>query len=153
MPFHVSVLVYADGDRIETGRFGQSVKNFRPGGPMPNENDINTLLFEVALESSRVSMDRPPQPSRLNCVFAYGSLQDAIRFRDQRRAGGHIYEVEPIGDNPPLLRDASRLAGEITNNPYAIGYSEAARNYWQRTDHAFDPELLYDCPLRVIRRI
>ncbi len=153
MPFHVSANIYEEGHRIETGQFGRAVKNFRPGGPMPNENDIKILLFEVALEASRLAMEPPLQPSRLNCVFAYGSLPDAVRFRDQYRIGGHIYEVVPVGENPPLLRDASRLSGDGVRGPYAVSYSEAAKLYWQRTDNALDPELLYDCPLRVVRRI
>lgn len=120
---------------------------------MPTPEFINTLLWEIALEASRLALPQPPQPSRLNCVFAYATELEAARFRDTFRVRGHIYEVAPIGDNPPLMRDATRLTGEITDQPYAIGYSEAAKHYWQRTDNAEDPELLYDCPLRVIRRV
>lgn len=153
MPYHVSENEYEVGHRIETGQYGRMIKEFRPGGPMPSPEFINILLFEVALEASRVSLAKPIQPSRLDCVFAYGSLQDAIRFRDQRRAGAHIYEVAPLGDNPPLLRDAARLGGKGMQRPYAVSYSEASKHYWNATVNADDPELLYDCPLRVIRRV
>lgn len=153
MPFHVSYNDYEEGHQINPGRFGLMIKEFRPGGPMPHPEFINTLLFEVALESSRLALDEPPSPSRLNCVFAYNSLEDATRFRDHRRNGAHIYEVIPVEDVQPLLRDAARLSGDNLLGPYATAYGQASKHYWQRTDEAADPELLYGCSLRVVRRV
>lgn len=153
MYFHVSGIDHLPGDIIEPGQWGRTVRQFRPGGPMPSPNFIASVLWEVALETSRIATD-PELPSRLDCVFVCDTLEMAVAFRDRYRSGANIFEVAPLeGSAARQYRgDFSLISSGSHRRAYADYMAEDAAKYWTaQTEHM--PEVLYAGPLRVIGRV
>ena len=88
------------------------------------------ILWELSLEASRRGYD-PSLPSRLDCVFACESLQDALTFRDKHRTSGHVYPVEVANSGTRVFRGDYNL---ISHGPKWGGYTDYlpvnALRYW-----------------------
>ncbi|EXX77089.1 hypothetical protein RirG_027000 [Rhizophagus irregularis DAOM 197198w] len=97
---------------------------------MPSSTDINTLLWEVALESARKAA-APTRPSRLDCVFACESIQEALIFRRRFRPDGKLLRVQLLEAVSPCHRgDFSLISDSIASGPYTDYMSLAAARYW-----------------------
>lgn len=115
---------------------------------MPTPENLASVLWEVALEAARISID-PLLPSRLNCVFATESLEFAQHFRDKYRAGGIIFETELVGSPAVFLGDFALLSESAPSTPYANYISSRSKQYWT-TAPSREPELVVAGSLRVI---
>lgn len=151
MFYHVSMEPRQIGDVIPHGRFGEMYRQYRPGGPMPDARTLNSLFWEIALESSR-QVAVPDAVSRLNCIFACEQLEHAVHFRDGYRAnGGLIYRCVPVDAAIPIHRgDFTAIsAQEGEPRPYVDFMSEAALRYWRGEPSAI-VEVLIGGPIRII---
>jgi len=147
--FHVTIASLWAGDIIQPGRFGTTLRQFRPGGPYPSANDLGTVLWELALESARQSID-PELPSRLDCVFACTTFADAAFFRSNFKRDGSILEVELVHPESRLHHGCfGILASYKSSEPYMDFLPQAARRYW--TDKPTGAaEVVVGGPLRVV---
>lgn len=149
--FHVSSREWAAGDVIEAGAWGRLLSAWSFPHNIPKE--INVLVWEVALEASRLSLD-PSMPSRLNCVFTTESVEAARHFRDRFRAGAKIYEVESVNEADVEIRCDFDL---ISNSGFAKDalipdVAVKARRYWDQNPKGL-VEILHAGPVRVVRTI
>lgn len=149
MLFHVSAFQHVIGSIIQPGRFGAQLRVFRPGGPFPQDPHFTELLIEIGLESARKSV-APHAPSRLDCVFACETLEDAERFRTAYRGGiGAIYGVRPEPEDAPTFRgNFSLISSHAGSQPYVDYVSEWAIDYWP-ADPAQMVEVLIGGPVYV----
>ena len=91
------------------------------------------------------------KPSRLNCVFACPTYEQAIEYRKlTNKNTENIYEVEPIGTNVPIhLGDYGKVSPA---DKYLESIEECARNYWKGVEIIL-PEVVIGSPVKVIRKI
>ncbi|MDR7029830.1 hypothetical protein [Rhizobium rosettiformans] len=118
---------------------------------MPTPDSIALLLWEVALESARMSLDQQ-LPSRLDCVFASPDVAAARRFRDAYRPGGIIYETDIVGSPAIFVGDSALISNGIPAHPYADIMSARARQYWLTTTPE-EPELVVAGSLQVLAAV
>lgn len=150
MYFHVSHREYAVGDAIQPGNWGRIIRQFRPGGPMPSNTDFHIVLWEVAMEASRVAIDGG-LPSRLECIFVTETIEAATSFRDRYRRGAFIYEALPILDCISFRGDFALISNGLRSGAYADYMAEYCRQYWT-SPATIEPEVLYAGPLLVSGR-
>jgi len=147
--FHVTGANWNTGDLIQPGSWGQTLRQFRPGGPVPGSWE--TVMWEVALETARRQV-APVAPSRFNCVFVCESEAFAIAFRDQYRPTAHLVQVEPTDGDQTIHRgDFMLLSGNIPGQPAYVDYmTERGIAYWTSNPAPGMGEILFDGPVRVV---
>jgi hypothetical protein len=138
--FHVSLMPLIAGQVLGPGQWGHTSRRFSKGGqPLSDVRDAFILIWETTLEAVRREV-KPDAPSRLECVFACETVQEATAFRDHFRQGAQIYRVEVIGSPDTHRGDYDLITGSGTA-PFIDHIAERARRYW--TDQAIGmPELL-----------
>jgi hypothetical protein len=150
--FHVSSRHVLIGDLIQPGQFGRSIENVNCEIFHRNETrSALTFFYECLLEKSRLERF-PDKPSRLECVFLWTSLHDAIWFRDTLKRGKPIYEVAPVASgNPTHFADIDRTS--LLKDPDMKGARLAmarADEYWShQPDTNARIEVLMPHPVRV----
>ncbi|HEV2897368.1 MAG TPA: hypothetical protein VGX71_05905 [Pseudaminobacter sp.] len=148
--FHVSDQELSPEDVLTPGRWGQLIRNFGPGGPLPNQ--LQVLLWEMAIEAARIAID-PRLPSRLNCIFLCETLEHATTFRDQYRPNNRIFEVAPVGEVAALHRgDFYLISTERPIAPYVDYIPAPAVEYWTREPERL-PEIVYPAEVLVIAAV
>ncbi len=147
--FHVAEGLLSVGHVIEPGLWGAKSRVFRPGGPKMPPETFDCILWEIALEASRSGYNAL-LPSRLDCVFACETANDAFTFRAKFRPTSRIYIVEP------LLSSYSHHRGDydiITAGPKWGGYVDYlpanALKYWSEPPFGM-VEVLIGGAVRVI---
>jgi hypothetical protein len=147
--FHVSSSSWNSGDLIESGSWGRTLRQFRPGGPDPASWEV--LMWEIALETARLQV-APVAPSRFNCVFVCESEAFAIRFRNLYRPDSCLVQVEPTDDDQTIHRGDFMLISENTpDQPAYVDYmTERGISYWTSNPAPGMAEILFDGPVRVV---
>ncbi|RJF69602.1 DUF2441 domain-containing protein [Rhodopseudomonas palustris] len=152
--FHVSPLVdHPIGSIIPPGRYGQSCRIFLNGGQPPDHNSLmNGLIWEVALETARLSVN-PDLPSRLNCVFACTTSDAAIAFRNRyRHKTFPIFKIEADEQTPIFVGDLDVISNSARGRPMIDVWSEGAVNYWTQIPPGAT-EILIGGPVKVVGKL
>ncbi|WP_257195897.1 MULTISPECIES: DUF2441 domain-containing protein [unclassified Bradyrhizobium] len=108
--FHVSTIDHPIGAVLEQGSWGRTTRAFGSSRPLAEVNDAKTLAWEATLEAARRAFGSSA-PSRLDCIFAAASAEDAITFRDRFRPGAHIFEIQPNKTAPIYVADYDLITG------------------------------------------
>lgn len=154
---HLNKRQLAAGDIVPTGNFGRLLRELHQGIAYNGRVYVMGMvareyLFEVVRRDSR-----PAAPSRLTCVFACPTERDAELYAIENNADRHMrsYEVEPVDGNA-----ASHVAAishcTMTSGVSFIDLMEPkARLYWEGAsgDPTKGREILFSCPLRVLRAL
>src|SRR6516225_12457424 len=93
--FHCAPVRLGVGSIIEPGNFGRVLSHYEWN---PTNFSLN-IWREALLEQAR-KLYAPDKPSRLKCIFALFSLEDAVAFRNKWCPTNIIHEVQPISENP-----------------------------------------------------
>lgn len=149
MPFfHVTSHNWMSGDVIQPGGWGRQIRQFKPGGPKPN--DWNVVLWEVALETARLQF-AAEAPSRMDCVFASESSVFAERFRDLYRPQSQVVAVEALDPQTTVHRgDFFLISRSQGPRPAYVDYMPVdAQSYWTSPPPQGHAELVIAGPVRV----
>jgi hypothetical protein len=150
--FHVSPQPLVLGTDLQPGAWGRVTRQFsRPGRALESVADAKVLAWETALELARQTT-RPEAVSRLDCVFACETLEDATAFRDRFRQGAAIYEVEPLNEGTPTYRADYDLITATGDAAFLDIWVERSRAYWQQ-EPAGLVEVLIGGVVRVMRQV
>jgi hypothetical protein len=142
--FHCCPVTLTPGSVIQPGNWGRILELYEPVNGQINLNAVNEGLLEWARQALA-----PTKPSRLKCLFALPSLQEAIDFRNKHQRSSVIHEVRPTEKNP------KRHDGdyEIAITPYRGRYFQPMldfpRTYWTQPPAA-NHEILFECSIEVI---
>lgn len=152
---HLNDKQLAAGDIIPTGTFGRLLRELHQG--LAYNGRVYVLgmvareyLFEVVRRDLR-----PTAPSRLTCVFACPTEKDAELYAVENNSDGRLrsYEVEPT-DRNATTHVAAISHCTMTSGVSFINFMEPkAQLYWQGApgDPTKGQEILFSCPLRVVR--
>jgi hypothetical protein len=155
---HLNASRLAPGDIIPTGNFGRLLRELHNGVP-GSDGRVYVLgmvareyLFEVVRRDLR-----PGAPSRLTCVFACPTEIDAELYAVENNPQHHMhaYEVEPT-DAKASTHIAALSHCTMTSGTSFIDLMEPkAQLYWEGTpgDPTKGWEILFSCPLRVVRAL
>jgi hypothetical protein len=110
-------------------KFGYAILNTVPAEnpeDYDRETASNHLTYfrEIIFELERRS-NFPDQPSRLQSLFAVGSVEEAREYRDELSSNAQIYEIEPKEPAGPF-----NMGGLSGRN--AVEMLQCAREYWMR---------------------
>jgi hypothetical protein len=144
--FHCGPVPLAPGSIIEPGNWGRIIRLY-----LPSEQATFPIAYrEAVLEAARLAL-APEKPSRLHCVFGLPTLDSAIVYKNKYGRLNFIYEIEPTTDAPRIHMGDYELVGLEPNVPYFDQYPLRAAAYW--SDGPKDaPEILLDCPIRILHR-
>ncbi|WP_313616213.1 DUF2441 domain-containing protein [Agrobacterium sp.] len=151
MYYHVSNIYHDAGSIVKSGNWGRTVRLFGPDAAVKAVSHVEIILWEVALETARLAL-APQHPSRLDCIFAFETVELAMDFQSQYRPDGRIFELEPIGDAMTYRGDFALIARADRKRPYADYMAEVSKAYWTAPT-AEQAEILYGGPLRVVRQV
>jgi hypothetical protein len=148
MFFHVCSPDRRIGEVITPGHWGANIRRFQPGGPMPTPDNIEVVLWEMALEAARVAVNTS-LPSRLDCIFAWPDQRLAERFQAKYRPGFRIAVVVPNGPTAPFHSgDFALISDQQPQAAYTDYMASAATRYWTSNPSDF-PEVLYPGELSI----
>jgi hypothetical protein len=138
---HFNKLTLAAGDVIQPGNFGRLLRELHQG-EVGNNGRIYVLgmvareyLWEVVRRDLK-----PSAPSRLNCVFACPTEQDARLYAVENNPDDHMrcYEVEPVETTRATHIAALSHCTMSTGSSFINQMEAKARLYWEGTPG--DPE-------------
>lgn len=133
--FHLAPISISPGSVIEPGNFGRIMRETQWKHGQYNR--------EYALEQVRIDQFAD-LPSRLNCVFAFAELADAVSFKRfepgfQRNL---IYVVAPIDEAMPVFFAPIRLvdgwASNVKTDP------DITARYWRNGHRSGQPAIVSD---------
>lgn len=145
-------------DEIPAGNFGRLLREMHEG--IAGNNGRVYVLGMVAREYLFEVIRRdicPKAPSRLTCVFACPTEIDADLYAAENNIDGQMfrYEVEPI-DRVATTHVAAISHCTMSSGESFIGLMEPkGRLYWEGApgDPDKGQEILFSCPLRVVRKL
>jgi hypothetical protein len=148
--YHVGKAGLAKGTTLHPGNWGKSTREFGPSGRAVGDmKDANILMWEIALETARL-LSAPSSPSRLDCVFACETMDDAIAFRDRFSSGSVVYEVECDDSTPTHLGNFEAITYTSSTAPLVDHKSSLAISYW-RDQPTGIKEILIGGPVTVLK--
>jgi hypothetical protein len=150
--FHVSATDHPIGTTLQPGRFGELVRAPRVRQTNVDAQGMGTLAWESSLEVARCCL-APQAPSRLACVFATPTLQEAQQFRQRLRAGAHIFQIEAVDATLVHLADFESITTLPTGKPFLDCYVDAAMAYWVQASVSTLREALIGGPVNVVRKL
>lgn len=138
--YHIAPITLGEGSIIMPGNWGRMLML---------HNELNPTLFrEHVFELVRLR-DFPGKPSRLNCVFAVETLEEAARYRAAHQQNGLIYEVCVDGREVAVHRGNYNF----TVNPelkFPQGIHDLAHRYWSKLSSEC-VEVVIPSPVRIMR--
>ncbi|SDS19082.1 hypothetical protein [Bradyrhizobium canariense] len=147
--FHVSTTDLVAGTVLQPGNWGDRTRHFIDGRSPGTVKDALILTWEATLEATRL-LANTAAPSRLNCVFACGQMEDAVTFRDGYRQGAAIYEIEAPDGTPVHVGDFSLISVGRPGTMIDVWVVGSA-SYW-RDPPAGLKEVLIGGPVTVIKK-
>lgn len=135
--FHLSGAMLGPGSIIKSGNWGRIIRSWKW--------QHNSAFREMVLESARV-LRFPHRPSRLECAFAFRSLDDARVFRqfNFNGFGKHVlYRVALCDPEAPAHDADTRLL-----NPLGDLRPDWADAYWMERAKQLDAIPGLDASLR-----
>ena len=142
--FHVAPIRLGIGTIIYPGNWGRIIKTCYPA---PNNNHILLPYRESIFEYARLSL-APGKVSRLSCLFACMTLEEAGKYRAANAHSNIIYEVAPAGE----IASSHVADYNLIMLPQSGQYFDVfhlARRYWTDTSPA-NQEILLPCPARIV---
>jgi len=151
--FHVSLVLYAAGERLHSKDYRDRPQNnfFREPPPPKFLGDPkfeNYRRLEMAFESVRQGF-APQAPSRRSAIFCFPCRECAVWFRDRSRTSGTLLELQPTSTSSVFLTDLvwRNVASNVLGNeawrepefPFRV-HSQAralkrvAEAYWRGED-------------------
>jgi Protein of unknown function (DUF2441) len=153
---HLNAMKFNPGDVVSTGSFGLNLRKLHKGisGSDGRVYVLGMVAREYIFELVRRDL-RPTAPSRLTCAFACPTEEDARLYAGDNNPGDRLrfYEVEPL-DVSAATHNAAISHCTMTSDVSFIDLmEEKARLYWEGApgDRAKGREVLFSCPLRVLR--
>lgn len=151
--FHVSYedKIHNNGIELPQGNWGKHILS-RPLSTGNYEKDAKIRLdniIELVFEQVRKEMGIGI--SRLNCHFAFKSVESAKKFNDECRSGrGVLYQIL-VDDKIPIFEGDFNL---ISHNHTSISkIIENARRYWSGEKTSDLIEVLIDGPMKILERV
>ena len=139
--YHVAPNILGEGSVIMPGNWGRMLMM---------HDELNPTLFrEHVFELVRLKYF-PEKPSRLNCVFAVETLEEAIRYRNVHHLTGLIYEVCVDDRNVALHRGHYNFSVR-PDYKFPQGIHDLANRYWSEVPNECI-EVLIQAPVRVMKR-
>ena len=138
--YHVAPITLGEGSIIMPGNWGRMLMM---------HDALNPVLFrEHVFELVRMK-NFADKPSRLQCVFAVETADEAARYRAAHQPNGLIYEVRVEAEKCAVHRGNY----DFTVSPdltYPRGFHDLAHRYWSelRNDCI---EVLIPAPVRIMR--
>jgi hypothetical protein len=128
--YHVTPVDHSLGSVLTPGRFGAAVRSARVRQSNVNIGDLNTLAWESALEVARQCLV-PNAPSRLNCVFATPTIEEARQFQQRYRNDfSFIFELHVASRVPIHIADFESITTTTTGKTFLDTFVDAAMAYW-----------------------
>lgn len=141
--FHLAPIPLSIGSQILPGNWGR-IKRME-------KNGSDKLFREYVIERVR-ERSFPSKPSRMNCVFAFVDIQEAVRFR----AANGAFEYSLIYR---IAADVDRSSIHYANYNFpAVGnsaleyFEELARTYWSEEPKEC-VEVLIPAPVTILERM
>lgn len=146
--FHVCPILLEVGSVIKPGNFGRVIEQYRVGmlGAMAHRE----LSFEIVRLKHFAHL-----PSRMQCLFLFGSFEAALNHVHSIAPTNVVYEVELIGDEEPFHADMGLFATNLPSEQYPVlpFFVNLAAVYWQGKTAAPNDtsEFLTLLPVRVVQ--
>lgn len=151
--FHVTTTDHQIGAVLQPGRFGALVRSPLVKQTSVDVHTMNTLAWESALEVARRGV-APAAPSRLSCVFATPTQQEAFQFRQRYRAGvAHVFAISVASSSPTHVADFESITTMIAGKPFLDTFVDAAINYWTVVPQNTLREVVIGGPVTVLAEI
>jgi hypothetical protein len=113
---------------------------------------MNTLARESVLEVARRCV-MPSAPSRLNCVFATPTHEEATQFQRRYRAGSYIFAIGVAKSTPVHLADFESITTTMAGKPFLDTFVDAAIGYWTNTPKNTLREAVIGGPATVLAKV
>lgn len=145
--FHISKSELRAGLELAPGKWGSEINR------MPFLQIAQSVIKELIFEEERNALmdgDNLIRVSRLQCIFACPTLNDARDFRNKTFVGGKIYEIQ-VEDTVPVFEADSEF---IENCHTVEQVRDNASKYW-RGESTPSPvkEVLIGGPIKVVRLV
>lgn len=137
---------------MKPGNFGNVVRLARVRQTVVAADKMGTVAWESALEVARRCL-KPDAPSRLDCVFATPTQNEAEQFRDRFRAAAHIFAVEVPDGTPFYFADFESITSLPTGKTFVDSYIDAAMVYWIQGTVSTLRETLIGGPVTVVGKL
>jgi hypothetical protein len=150
--FHVTATDHQIGTELQPGRFGTVVRSSMVKQTSVDVHTMNTLAWESALEVARrcVALSAP---SRLSCLFATPTHDEAKQFQQRYRVGSYIFAVGVADTTPIYLADFESITTTMAGKPFLDTFVDAAISYWKNTAENTLREALVGGPATVLAKI
>ncbi len=91
----------------------------------------------------------PDRPSRLNCVFALNSLEDAYAYRNKTNITQLIYRVDAVESEFKTHIGSYSIVTRPYVNDFIAEMQKQVSDYWSDVEKE-DIEILIDCSVMVV---
>ncbi|MOA10637.1 hypothetical protein D3C78_1305350 [compost metagenome] len=140
--YHVAPTILGEGSIIMPGNWGRVLML---------HTQLNPELFrEHVFELVRMKYF-PEKPSRLNCVFAAETPDEAAQYRAAHQPSGLIYEVCVVDGHFAKHRGHYNFAVK-PDYKFAEGFHDLAHRYWSEVPTECI-EVVIQAPVQIMRRI
>ena len=148
--FHVSTTDHPIGTVLKPGNFGAGVKGPKiHQTPVDVHFSLQVLSWESTLEVAR-RLSAPNSPSRLDCLFATPTLEEAQQFRQRFRQGqSYVFEIEVADQIPVHTADFESITTLPAGKSFVDGYVDASLAYWTAAHGSKLREVLIGGPATV----
>lgn len=150
--FHVSPTDHQIGTILQPGNFGKLVRIARVRQTAVAVDKMSIIAWESALEVARRSLV-PNAPSRLDCLFAAPTQNEAEQFRQRFKQGAHIFEIGVDDNTPTYVADFESITSLPTGKTFVDSYIEAAMAYWIQANVGSLREVLIGGPITIVRKL
>ena len=155
---HFNAMQLVAGDEVPAGNFGRLLRELHCGlaGADGRVYILGMVAREYLFEVIRRDL-RPNAPSRLTCAFACPTDKDAELYAIENNSDGHMrrYEVEPVDANANTHIAAISHCTMTSGVSFIDLMEPKARLYWEGApgDPTKGREILFSCPLRIVRAL
>src|SRR5262249_49474782 len=126
--FHVASAGLQQGQIVRPGSWGRFLRRWeKDGQTFTNHSEAYVLVWEVALEAVRRAV-KPDAPSRLDCVFACRSQNEAVTFRNRFRPSHQIYSINVASGISTCIADYDVITNSI-NGAFVDTFVDQAFRY------------------------
>lgn len=145
--YHYAPIPLRAGSVIEPGNWGRIVRRDMER----NQNWPVQHAREAMLELYRQAAF-PQAPSRLECIFAYRSLDEAKAGRDANSALSHVYSVKVDASSPYHVADMA-IYGMLDLTKSYDFLQRLIRAYWSPPSICSTTEVLIGAPVTIVERV
>lgn len=134
------------------GSFGDNIRASRVRQAVVQIDQLNTIAWESSLEVARRCL-APTAPSRLSCIFACLTFEEAHDFRRRFRPGAFVFECS-IPDNTPVhIADFEAITTTIAGKSFLDTFVDAALVYWTGAQHSTLREVIVGGEVTIVAKL